>query len=87
MWSLMVERSEKPYPISGDEKYLRELEQEVQRLRAKAYPHVQGTCPACHSNSLFLGEGGYVTCGMRPCPQPDLVSDLLIEGLEKIARD
>ena len=25
-------------------------------------PKVQGRCPACGSNSLFLGESGYVTC-------------------------
>lgn len=83
---MTVERSEIPYPIGQDEKYVRQLEEENLRLRARAYPHVQGKCPACGSNSLFLGEGGYVTCGMRPCPQPDLVSDLLIEGLEKFAQ-
>ncbi|MEU6674808.1 DUF6085 family protein [Streptomyces sp. NPDC046925] len=40
---------------------------------------VQGHCPACGRASLFLGEGGYVTCSIRECPQPDAVSELLAD--------
>jgi hypothetical protein len=38
---------------------------------------VQGRCPACGGNSLFLGEGGYVTCPRIDCPEPDAASTLL----------
>ena len=56
-----------------------ELHAEVERLR-DALPRVKGVCPACDTEHLFLGAGGYVTCGYERCPRPDLVSDLLIEG-------
>ncbi len=39
--------------------------------------HVQGFCPVCGSESLFLGSGGYVTCGWIECKRPTAVSDLL----------
>jgi hypothetical protein len=39
---------------------------------------VQGKCPACQRDALFLGAGGYVTCGNLDCPQPDLASDMLL---------
>lgn len=35
------------------------------------HPRVQGECPACNLTSLFLGEGGYVTCSNLECPMPD----------------
>ncbi|MFB7574653.1 hypothetical protein [Streptomyces sp. NPDC056165] len=43
------------------------------RLEAQAgrMPKVQGTCPACRSDSLFLGSGGFVTCASLSCPKPD----------------
>lgn len=44
------------------------------------YPPVKGVCPACDTEHLFLGAAGYVTCGYMRCPQPDLVSDLLMDG-------
>lgn len=34
------------------------------------FPRVQGRCPVCRSQSLFLAEGGYVTCGWHTCPNP-----------------
>ncbi|MEV6081809.1 DUF6085 family protein [Streptomyces sp. NPDC052069] len=40
-------------------------------------PTVQGHCPACHSESLFLGSSGYVTCARIDCPEPDAASTLL----------
>lgn len=40
-------------------------------------PQVQGRCPACGLASLFVGSGGYVTCGNLPCPEPDAASTLL----------
>lgn len=38
---------------------------------------VRGKCPACHNETLFLGSGGYVTCGWTDCPAPDAASQLL----------
>ncbi|MFF5615405.1 DUF6085 family protein [Streptomyces albidoflavus] len=45
-----------------------------------ANPTVQGFCPACGGVSLFLGEGGYVTCARLACPEPDAASTLLQRG-------
>ncbi|HEX5565875.1 MAG TPA: DUF6085 family protein, partial [Streptomyces sp.] len=41
---------------------------------------VQGRCPACGGASLFLGEGGHVTCSRIDCPDPSAVDDLLHGG-------
>lgn len=38
---------------------------------------IAGYCPACGTRSLFVGSGGYVTCGLLGCPNPTLVADLL----------
>ncbi|MCP3820098.1 DUF6085 family protein [Streptomyces sp. A3M-1-3] len=38
---------------------------------------VQGRCPACGWESLFLGDGGYVTCFRLECPEPDAASTVL----------
>lgn len=38
---------------------------------------VQGRCPACGGESLFLGDGGYVTCRRDTCPEPDAASTQL----------
>lgn len=42
---------------------------------------IQGFCPACGRDTLFLGSGGYVTCGWiderEPCPDPGAAADLL----------
>jgi hypothetical protein len=38
---------------------------------------IQGHCPACGKAALFVGEGGYVTCSVLTCPEPDAVSTLL----------
>lgn len=39
---------------------------------------VQGTCPACGSRgTLFIGDGGFITCVSATCPQPRLVADYL----------
>lgn len=34
-------------------------------------PRVQGRCPACQLESLFLGDGGHLTCSNLECPMPD----------------
>lgn len=38
---------------------------------------VQGYCPMGCGKTLFLGDGGYVTCSLLGCPNPSAVSDLL----------
>lgn len=38
---------------------------------------VQGRCPACRGASLFLGEGGHVTCSRLDCPNPTAADELL----------
>jgi len=40
-------------------------------------PDVQGRCPACGWESLFLGSGGYITCSRLECPDPNAASTLL----------
>ena len=40
-------------------------------------PNVKGVCPSCGNKTLFLGEGGYVTCSMIGCMNPGAASDLL----------
>ncbi|MFB6675572.1 DUF6085 family protein [Streptomyces sp. NPDC056390] len=42
-----------------------------------AFPTVQGRCPACRATSLFLGDGGHVTCARIDCPDPSAADDLL----------
>lgn len=39
--------------------------------------HVKGCCPMGCGETLFLGKGGYVTCGYLPCPNPTLAADLM----------
>lgn len=41
------------------------------------YPKVQGRCPSCHSDSLFLGSGGFVTCSVLGCKAPGAATDAL----------
>lgn len=47
-----------------------------QQLEAKTtlqpIPMVNGLdCPACGHPTLILGNGGYVTCSLEGCPNPD----------------
>lgn len=44
------------------------------------YPQVQGRCPTCGAASLFLGEGGFVTCSWLTCSRPDHATDVLDGG-------
>ncbi|MFE2164848.1 DUF6085 family protein [Streptomyces sp. NPDC059447] len=47
-----------------------------------ANPSVQGRCPACHGQSLFLGEGGYVTCARIDCPDPEAATRILEQRID-----
>lgn len=39
--------------------------------------NVVGLCPMGCGSTLFLGDGGYVTCGYLPCPDPGRAADML----------
>lgn len=43
------------------------------------YQNVRGYCPMGCGETLFLGEGGCVTCAEIECPMPDAVHNLLSE--------
>lgn len=48
---------------------------------------VNGHCPMGCGETLFLGEGGYVTCSYVDCPKPDAVATILEDNeTEHIAR-
>ncbi|MEU0979006.1 hypothetical protein ABZ488_07285 [Streptomyces griseus] len=49
-------------------------------------PDVAGSCPACGAASLFLGEGGHVTCARIECPNPCAADELLHGGEEALAQ-
>ncbi|MEV6737912.1 hypothetical protein AB0N14_13655 [Streptomyces sp. NPDC051104] len=40
---------------------------------------VQGRCPACGWASLFLGDGGYITCSRLECPSPEAAHEAIEE--------
>jgi hypothetical protein len=44
-----------------------------------AAPDVAGRCPACGGTSLFLADGGYVTCRRIDCPNPDAAHEAIEE--------
>src|SRR5690606_20281477 len=52
----------------------------------KPMTDVQGRCPACGGDSLFLGEGGHVTCSRLDCPNPCAADDMLGEGAPMLHR-
>jgi hypothetical protein len=44
------------------------------------FPGVQARCPACGSTStLFLAEGGYITCSLIGCPNPEAAHEAIEE--------
>ncbi len=54
--------------------------------------HIRDRCPSCGSSgSLFIGTGGYLTCGLIGCPEPGVgraIANLQahIEALETALR-
>lgn len=40
---------------------------------------IRGACPACGGESLFAGEGGYLTCSRSECPEPDAAHRILAD--------
>lgn len=45
-----------------------------------AFPKVAGYCPMGCGEKLYLGVGGYITCGWLQCPHPDAASTILGDG-------
>jgi Family of unknown function (DUF6085) len=43
------------------------------------HPDVQGYCPMGCGQTLFLGEGGFITCSLAECPRPDAATLVLEE--------
>jgi len=44
------------------------------------FPSVQARCPACGSSgTLFLGDGGYITCSLVECPTPEAAHEAIEE--------
>jgi hypothetical protein len=69
-------------PESERRKLIDDYRQAVLAERAEApVPHsfaqVQGRCPACRHHALFLGDGGYITCGNLQCTNPCAANDML----------
>lgn len=58
-----------------------QLWREHYRLRKQlgwTFPRVTGTCPACGGHdTLFVAQGGHITCNRSDCPDPGAVADLL----------
>lgn len=44
------------------------------------FPRVAGRCPSCRGESLFLADGGHVTCSRLDCDNPVEADDLLHSG-------
>lgn len=51
-----------PTPLEIVDRRAREIAWEMRK--------VEGACPACRSESLFLGADGHVTCSWIECPDP-----------------
>lgn len=43
------------------------------------HPDISGYCPMGCGRTLFVGQGGYITCAFVTCPRPDAVADLLAD--------
>lgn len=38
---------------------------------------MEGRCPSCGNETLFLGVGGHVTCSWHECKQPEAATEAL----------
>jgi hypothetical protein len=91
-----------PVDIVCDDCYLQLIAwkspQEAESEASKAAPlpadsdgpvFINGTkCPACKLTTLFVGSGGYITCGNLECKNPDYEAALqaIIAEKERVAR-
>lgn len=46
----------------------------------KIYPSIEGECPACGKELLFVADGGHITCSVADCPNPGAASLALKAG-------
>jgi hypothetical protein len=47
------------------------------RSESAAGASVRGECPSCGRRTLFVGNGGYLTCSWYRCPDPVAAHNLL----------
>ena len=59
------------------EQYERACKTVATLLKERPCQDVQGRCPACHWQTLFLADGGHVTCSRIDCPNPTAADELL----------
>ncbi|MFD9072842.1 hypothetical protein [Streptomyces lasiicapitis] len=50
---------------------------ETPQRAVQGFGGIAGRCPACGWSSLFLGDGGHVTCSRIECPDPCAADQLL----------
>lgn len=68
----IVLRSGKRIDIGTNYSDLEKLFEALREQVKQPLPTINGLdCPACGHPTLFLGEGGYITCGLEDCPNPD----------------
>jgi hypothetical protein len=65
-----------------DARIRRIVRETLEAGQVKSFPQVAGQCPACGKATLFMGEGGYLTCSLIDCPMPDAASRLLLDHTE-----
>jgi len=53
------------------EKAQLQAELQAAQEREKEPVWIKGECPRGCGETLFVGEGGYVTCSFIDCPEPD----------------
>lgn len=41
-------------------------------MTTKVQPRIVTPCPACGNRTLFIGEGGHLTCSWMKCVNPDV---------------
>jgi len=42
-----------------------------------SYRQITGYCPSCGGDSLFLADGGHITCSRLDCREPDAADRIL----------
>lgn len=52
--------------------------------RGAAAPSIDAPCPACGQRCVFVGEGGYLTCSILECPEPDAPHTALVAARETV---
>jgi len=72
---MLVENDPDLIPVTGVP-----IKRTIDHRQLDPHPKVQGKCPSCGAESLFLGSGGYVTCSVIGCKAPGAATDLLKLG-------